>query len=341
MVFKLKKLFFDSEEELGDYKEKFSETGPSRLFEIENDDFKLYLDNLNSTTIKKKKKESIKKSRNQRSISQHEKTKLTEFEMGNFHIISIKETNSNEYYQYCHKNGKRTSLSRKDNFNNSSITPRNIKNHGLLMMEQESTYPKNINKKILSNIEENIQKKVYTTEEYKIDINANLDKKIYVYLPIDDKNFNCGKSGFFQKVLSMDLNKLEDNERNREITKVISKININTKFSDNPTRADLNACIQILNNLKTYCGADFAGDEVERRSISGYIFVLGTLYSSLIKYIKYKYVQDEIIKNEIKLTVIGFNSMMIDQSLNYFADFIMDMQKIPIYKYFADFIMDM
>jgi hypothetical protein len=28
------------------------------------------------------------------------------------------------------------------------------KNHGLLIVEQESTYPKNINKKILSNIEE-------------------------------------------------------------------------------------------------------------------------------------------------------------------------------------------
>jgi hypothetical protein len=49
-------------------KEKFSETGPSRLFEIENDDFKLYLDNLNSlfyrNTITRqiyKKKKKIKK----------------------------------------------------------------------------------------------------------------------------------------------------------------------------------------------------------------------------------------------------------------------------------------
>jgi len=28
--------------------------------------------------------------------------------------------------------------------------------------------------------------------------------------------------------------------------------------------------------------------------------------------IKYKYVQDEITKNEIKLTLIGSNSMMVD-----------------------------
>jgi len=47
--------------------------------------------------------------------------------------------------------------------------------------------------------------------------------------------------------------------------------------------------------------------------------------------IKCKYVQDEIIKREIKLTLIGFNSMRADSltksiggpKLKYFADFIM------------------
>ena len=54
--------------------------------------------------------------------------------------------------------------------------------------------------------------------------------------------------------------------------------------------------------------------------------------------IKYKYVQDEIMKNEIKLTFIGSNSMMADPltksisgpKLKYFADFIMEMQKMPM-----------
>jgi len=50
--------------------------------------------------------------------------------------------------------------------------------------------------------------------------------------------------------------------------------------------------------------------------------------------IKYKYVQDEIIKkNEIILTLIGSNSMRVDPltksisgpKLKYFADFIMEM----------------
>jgi len=49
--------------------------------------------------------------------------------------------------------------------------------------------------------------------------------------------------------------------------------------------------------------------------------------------IKYKYVQEEIIKNEIKLTLIGSNSVMADPltknisgpKLNYIVDFIMKM----------------
>jgi len=48
--------------------------------------------------------------------------------------------------------------------------------------------------------------------------------------------------------------------------------------------------------------------------------------------IEYKYVQDEIMKNEIKLTFIDSNSMMADPltksisgpKLKYFADFIME-----------------
>ena len=56
--------------------------------------------------------------------------------------------------------------------------------------------------------------------------------------------------------------------------------------------------------------------------------------------IKYKYVQDEIKKKKkkIKLTFIGSNSMMADSlaksisgpKLKHFADFIMEMQKVPM-----------
>ena len=32
-------------------------------------------------------------------------------------------------------------------------------------------------------------------------LNTNLDEKIYVQIPIGDKNFNCRKSGLLQKAL--------------------------------------------------------------------------------------------------------------------------------------------
>ena len=104
--------------------------------------------------------------------------------------------------------------------------------------------------------------------------------------------------------------KLEDRENSEKINKTDYKrligsllyvstktrpdiafaVNQAARFSENPTRADLNAGIQILKYLKStkdysihyngkkilraYCDADFAGDEVKRRSTSGYIFVL-------------------------------------------------------------------
>ncbi|KAG4096901.1 hypothetical protein H8356DRAFT_1348487 [Neocallimastix lanati (nom. inval.)] len=58
--------------------------------------------------------------------------------------------------------------------------------------------------------------------------------------------------------------------------------------------------------------------------------------------IKYKYVQEEIIKNEIKLTLIGSNSVMADPltknisgpKLNYIVDFIM---KIYAFNYIVHY----
>jgi len=67
-------------------------------------------------------------------------------------------------------------------------------------------------------------------------------------------------------------------------------VNQAKRFSENPTKADLNASIRILKYLKctkyysinyngkkiigAYCDIDFAGDEIKIRSTSGYIFVL-------------------------------------------------------------------
>ncbi|KAG4084077.1 hypothetical protein H8356DRAFT_1436446 [Neocallimastix lanati (nom. inval.)] len=62
--------------------------------------------------------------------------------------------------------------------------------------------------------------------------------------------------------------------------------------------------------------------------------------------IKYKYVQDEIMKNEIKLTLIGTNSMMADPltksisgpKLKYFSDFIMEMGNDKYHSYVFNYI---
>jgi hypothetical protein len=103
--------------------------------------------------------------------------------------------------------------------------------------------------------------------------------------------------------------KLEDRENSEKINKTDYKrligsllyvstktrpdiafaVNQAARFSENPTKADLNGGIQILKYLKStkdysihyngkkilraYCDADFAGDEVKRRSTSGYIFL--------------------------------------------------------------------
>jgi len=49
--------------------------------------------------------------------------------------------------------------------------------------------------------------------------------------------------------------------------------------------------------------------------------------------IKYKYIQDEIIKNEIKLIFIGSDSMTADPFTKSITG--------PMLKYFIDFIMEM
>ncbi|KAG4092548.1 hypothetical protein H8356DRAFT_1405121 [Neocallimastix lanati (nom. inval.)] len=154
---------------INELKEIFSETGPSRLFEIEmkikkleieNDDFKLYIDNLNSLCTeynnmaklqnKSKLSEEIKvlysleelnkvgiaysfkflyvekdKNKNIKTVEikevyQHE-DQINRVRNGKLQYNFNKEINSNEYCQYYHKNGHNT-----DNcFFNPSNSPNN------------------------------------------------------------------------------------------------------------------------------------------------------------------------------------------------------------------------
>ncbi|KAL6593254.1 hypothetical protein U3516DRAFT_767575 [Neocallimastix sp. 'constans'] len=135
------------------------------------------LDNLNSL-LSEYNNEGFRRRHNKTMNYHMEKQKYQKkSEMGNFHIISIKKQNSNEYLHYCHKNGHTTdnsSLSRKGNNRNfkfynvnyeeqnnsdSDSNPsfdfyRNLKrekimirkiktnSQGSLIVEQESTYSK-------------------------------------------------------------------------------------------------------------------------------------------------------------------------------------------------------